>query len=244
MVSLRPLPALWCITTIAIVLHVVAIVVERAFGVPRTSGALRQLDLNAEANLTAWFGSVLILACAAVAGTVALAARTDEPVLVRRWAVLAGLLLVMSVDESAQLHDLATAPLRHALGTDLGPFHFAWVLPALVVVVVAAAYLAPLVRSLRPRERARLLTAAATYLAGAVLLEMVGGLVVDVDPLVEGYTLPYLAAITVEESCELLGSVLLLAALLDIAGRRHPHVLLAIAADDVGARVDLGPPGA
>jgi hypothetical protein len=239
MLTLRPLPLLWRVTIGAIVLHVAAIVVERTLGISRLTGPLRQVDLNAEANLTAWFGSFLLLSCAAVSGAIAVAERDRDRALGHRWTVLALLLLLMSVDESAQLHDMATGPLRRTLGTELGLFHFAWVIPALVALVAVALHLHPLVRSLEARERTRLLVGAAVYLGGAVVMEMVGGLVVDVDVEVNGYTLPYLATVTVEEGCELVGALLILGALLEIGGRRRPHLVLGIAPDPVGARVEI-----
>lgn len=221
----RTVPLLWCVTATVVALHVGAIAAERLLGVSRATGVLRQVDLNAEANATAWFGSFLLLLAAALAAAVATSAPVAAAGATRRWGVLTGLLALMSVDETAQLHDLATGPLRAALDTELTVFHFAWVIPALVVVTAAVLYLAPLGRTLPGREAPRLLGAAAVYVAGAVVLEMLGGLVVDVDVTVRGYTLPYLAATTVEESLELVGAVLLVAVLLDVARRVRPGLL-------------------
>lgn len=237
MSSFRPLPLLWRVTAVLIVLHVTGIAAERLFGVPRLIGPLRQVDLNAEGNLTAWFGSLLLLISAVLAAYVALGTRGTDQDLARRWVVLALLLAVMSADETAQLHDLATDPLRRVLGTELGLFHFAWVLPALVVLVLAALHLAPLARALDPAERFRLLRAAMVYVVGAVGLEMAGGLVVDRDVTEDGYTLPYLCVVTLEESFELVGAVLLVSALLGIAGRHGRDVLLAVRG---GEHVEVG----
>ncbi|MCW2814455.1 MAG: hypothetical protein JWN84_1910 [Nocardioides sp.] len=150
-------------------------------------------------------------------------------------------MLVMSVDGTAQLHDLATGPLRRALDTELGLFHFAWVLPALLVLLLAALYLAPLVRTLEVRERTRLLWAAGVYVTGAVVLEMAGGLVVDVD--VDGYTLPYLSVVTLEETLEMVGAVMLVGALVQVAGRRGTRLVLDLGSDSLTAQpvADVGP---
>lgn len=239
MVSLRPVPLVRRVAGVLIALHVLGIALERLVGASRSSGVLRQLDLNAEANLTAWFGSFLLLACSAVAALVTMAVRADDAVLGRRWGVMSLLLLAMSIDESAQLHDMATGPLRRALGLELGLLHFTWLIPGIAVLVVALVYLAPVARMLDQDERTALLRATVVYVAGAVVLEMAGGLVVDVDVEVEGYTLPYLAMTTIEESLEIIGAVLLLGALLRIAGRRGPHLLLGVAADRVGERVEI-----
>lgn len=223
------------LVAVVLALHVVGIVVERVWGVPRDSGLLRQLDLNAEGNATSWFGSLLLLVAAVVAHVIAASTRADDPGQARRWTALSVLLAVMSLDESAQLHDLATGPLRRALDTDLGLFHFAWVLPGSLLLALALCYLAPLSRSLERDERLRLLRAAAVYVTGAVVLEMLGGLVVDVDVDERGYTWPYLTALTVEESLELIGAALLIGALLHVAARRGARLVLDLAAPTSGA---------
>ncbi len=243
MSPVRPTLWLWRAAALVVVLHVLGIAAERLLDVPRATGVLRQFDLNAEGNATAWFGSFLLLAAAVVAGAVAVTARSDGSGHARRWTVLAVLMLVMSVDETAQLHDLATGPLRRALDTELGLFHFAWVLPALLVLLLAGLYLAPLVRTLELRERTRLLRAAAVYVTGAVVLEMAGGLVVDVDVDVNGYTLPYLSIVTLEETLEMVGAVMLVGALLQVAGRRGTRLVVGLGSDVVTARPasDVGP---
>ena len=235
MLSIRPLRPLQRLTAVVVVLHVTCVAAERLVGVPRDTGLLRQFDLNAEGNATAWFGSLLLLCGAAAAAVVAVSSRRDDAALARRWTVLTALLVLMSLDETAQLHDLATGPLRRALHTEFGPFHFAWVLPGLAVVALAAFYLAPVVRSLEVGERVRLLRAFVVYVSGAVVLEMAGGFVVDVDVAEQGYSLPYLAVTTLEESLELVGAVLLLGALLEIAARRAPLFVLDLGPSPAGA---------
>ncbi|WP_139977319.1 hypothetical protein [Nocardioides litoris] len=220
MSSTRLPRVLGLVTAVLVALHLAALAADRLLGATRLTGPLRQVDLNAEGNLTSWWGSFLLLLAAGVAAAVAAGSRADGPAAARRWWVLAGLLALMSIDETAQLHDLATGPLRRALGTDLGLFHFAWVIPALLALVASAAYLAPLVRSLEPVVRRRFLVAVGVYVAGAVVLEMLGGLVVDTDVDVRGYTAPYLTTMTAEETLELVGSVLLVTALLAVAAGR------------------------
>ena len=154
----------------------------------------------------------------------------DRPDIAGAPAATARLLTHLRADEIVE----DCEDLRRALGLELGLLHFTWLLPGIAVLVAVLVYLVPLARALEHHERVVLLRAAAVYVCGAVVLEMVGGLVVDVDVQVDGYTLPYLAVTTLEEGLELIGAVMLVGALLHVAGRRGPHLLFGVATDPDG----------
>lgn len=220
---LRPVRVLaWC-GVLLIVGHVASLVAREGFDVYATKyGLVRQLDLNAEANLGAWFSSFLLGCSAALCLLVAQVRRLRHEAIAGRWAVLSAFLLVMAIDETAQLHDMATRPLRNALGLDFGVLYFAWLIPALFVMGTATVYFAPLARNLSDTIRPQLLMAAIVYLAGAVGFEMVGG------SLVSGghQSLGYLTVITLEESLEILGGFLLLTTLLNQVRELRPALVL------------------
>lgn len=220
---LRPVRILaWCAVLI-IVGHVASLIAREGFDVYATKyGLVRQLDLNAEANIGAWFSSFLLSCSAALCLLVAQVRRLRHEAIAGRWAVLSAFLLVMAIDETAQLHDMATRPLRNALGLDFGVLYFSWLLPALIVVGAAFFYFAPLVRNLSATIRPQLLVATIVYLSGAVGLEMIGG------SLVSGghQSLGYLTVITLEESLEIFGGFLLLTALLNQVRELRPALVL------------------
>lgn len=220
---LRPVRVLaWCAVAL-VVGHIASLVARHGFDVYATKyGWVRQLDLNAEANLGAWFSSFLLGCSALLCLLVAQVRRLRLEPIAGRWAALSAFLLVMAIDETAQLHDMATRPLRKALGLDFGALYFAWLLPALLVLGAACFYFAPLVRSLSTTIRPQLLVAAIVYLAGAVGLEMVGGSLVS-----DGHqSLGYLTVITLEESLEILGGFLMLTALLNQLRELKPAIVL------------------
>lgn len=199
--------------------HLVGLFTEAWFGWSRTSGILRQFDLNGEGNLAAWYESLVLFVAAAVALAIYLAHQGRHP-LAARWGVLAGLLGLMAVDEAAQLHDMATGPLRRGLELEPGALYFAWVIPALVILTGAAIYLFPLMRALPTQARSRLLLAMGVYVGGALVIEMISGFAVA-----EGHdTAHYYAVITLEETLELAGAVLLVAALMAFLRSLRPTI--------------------
>ncbi|MFC7505894.1 hypothetical protein [Nocardioides sp. GCM10030258] len=220
---LRPARILaWC-AVVLILGHIAGLVAREGFDVYETKyGLIRQFDLNAEGNLAAWFSSFLLICSAALCLLVAQVRRLRQEAIAGRWAILSAFLLVMAIDETAQLHDMASRPLRNGLGLDFGVLYFAWLIPALLIVGGAAFYFAPVVRNLSDAIRPQLIVAVVVYLAGAVGFEMVGGSVVD-----EGrQSLTYLAVMTLEESLEILGGFLFLTALLNQVRELRPALVL------------------
>jgi hypothetical protein len=202
--------------------HLAGLGAREIWGVSPDLGIVRQFDLNAEGNLAAWYSSLLLTCSAALAFVVATVKRLHHERMSGRWFALSAFFLVMAVDETAQLHDMATGPLRHGLGLDFGPLYFAWLIPALLIVAGAAIYFAPLVGSLSTHVRSQLVLACVVYLAGAVACEMIGGSVVE-----EGRkALSYLAVMTVEETLEILGGLLFVTALLHQVRELRPHLVV------------------
>lgn len=222
MFTLRPVRLLaWCGVAL-IAGHVAGLIGHEVWGLDRELGMVRQFDLNAEGNLAAWFSSFLLLASAGLCFLVFQIHRLRDHPLAARWGMLSAFLLVMAIDETSQLHDMATGPLRNGLGLDFGVLYFAWLIPALLIVGVAAFYFAPVVRDLSARIRPQLLLAAVVYLSGAVGFEMIGGNVVA-----DGrQALSYLVVMSLEESLEILGGFLLLTALLNQLRELGPVVVL------------------
>ena len=95
----------------------------------------RRLNVDSELTVWAWFQSTLLFACAALLAVAAFVAYRRRDRYVRHWLVLSLALLWVSVDEAAAIHEMTITPLHNALDTH-GIFYFAWVIPALLLVVV------------------------------------------------------------------------------------------------------------
>lgn len=161
-----------------LVLHVITMPIRVAAEPPWGIGTLRLLaqnvDLDAEGGIAAWFSSTLWTLAAALAGAAAWRHRMRTGKVDRGWAGLAILFLLLSLDETAQLHELAILPLRKRLGLG-GVFYFGWVLAAIPFLAVVAAVYLPWMWRLPRETRASLLLAGAIFVSGAVGMEMIAG---------------------------------------------------------------------
>lgn len=202
--------------------HLLGLLAREAWDVDPQLGLVRQFDLNAEGNLAAWFSSFLLICSAGLCLVVAQVRDLRRLPLARRWAAMGAFFLLMAVDETSQLHDMATGPLRHGLGLDFGVLYFAWLIPALLVLGVAAFFFAPVVTSLSGTIRPQLVLAAFVYLTGAVGFEMIGG-----SAVAEGrQALGYLLVMTCEETLEIAGGLLFVAALLNQVRELRPDLVV------------------
>jgi hypothetical protein len=122
-------------------------------------------------------------------------------VYLRHWRALALIFWLLSLDEMASLHEWTARPLRELLQAS-GLFHFTWVVVGgLFVLVLARVYLHFLFAL--PRKTGLLFVAAAAlYVSGAIVMEMVGGQLYE---LYGNGSSQYVFETVVEESLEILG---------------------------------------
>lgn len=171
--------------------------------------AFAAVDLDLESSIPTWFSITLMLTCAGALALVAGRARRSAERGARHWAGLAVIFVVLSIDEQVALHERAIVPVRELLGAS-GAFHQAWVIPALILLIVLAVIYLPFLAGLPAALRRRMLLAACLFVGGAVGLEMVGGWL-----LVRYGAGPQTGVVVIlEEVLELLGLIVLLRALL------------------------------
>lgn len=219
MLSIPVLRWLWGVAATLVVGHVVTLYLFVEHGVRRDISVPRQFDLNGEGNLAAWYASFLLLLCAALTLAIAAHAREKGAPLAHRWVALSGIIALMAIDETAQLHDMFTGPLRRGLEIDFGLFYFAWLLPAVGFLAFGAWYFAPIALSLPGAIYRRLIAAVAVYFGGAIVVEMLSGFAVE-----SGRTsTPYLAVLTFEETCELVGILLVVGAMFALLRMVQPQ---------------------
>ena len=175
----------------------------------RLLGLVRTFHVDYEPSVPAVFTVLLLMANAIVFAIIATATR-------RRggrslgWFGLALLFVYLAFDEGAELHDLATKPLRAAFDFG-GIFHFAWVMPALVVVTLIGLIYVRFIIALPAQTRRWFVISGAMYVGGALGVEMIGGAYLDAI-VVRNFT--YELIVTVEETLEMVALALLLRTLL------------------------------
>ena len=172
---------------------------------------MKLFDVNSESNVPTWFSSLLLFGDAFLAGLVAAIVRRAGGRDARHWAGLAALLSLLSLDETAALHERLQIPAAALLGGPSGGLlHFAWVLPgALLALVVGTAFVGFVARLPGPTRRL-VVAAGAVYLGAAAGLESVSGVVLEAH----GDRAAYLLVTAAEEGLEMAGGVLLLYAFL------------------------------
>ena len=173
---------------------------------------LRLLDADGEHNLPTWFSVVLLLLVALVCAGIAVEQWSSRSTWRWHWAGLALAFAYLSLDELAQLHDLASPVMARLVG-DSGVLRFTWVVLAGPLVIAFALSYIPFLRALPRRAALLLVLSGAVYVGGALGLELLGSLIRN-----EGYgrgSLPYLWETTFEELLEDVGATL---ALFTVAG--------------------------
>lgn len=152
------------------VASVLQIVLEAAFDFSAMN-TLPVFDLSQEKSVGTWFTTLLLVAAALSAA--ALAAVSPSRSAVRRgWLALAGLIVLLSLDEVVAMHERVGAIVQRAMNLP-GALFLVWVVPAVLIVLAFGywqrAFFAQLPRALRKR----LLLAGATYVGAAAGLEVV-----------------------------------------------------------------------
>lgn len=169
------------------------------------------LEVDYEASVYTWFSELLL----AGAGALMFLIGRDRPSKGHwvnvQWLLLAGLAFFVSLDESVSLHEKLVEPLRAALNTS-GAFYFAWIIPYGLACILGLLAAIPFLRSLPRRTMGLFVLAVATFLAGAIGCEMIGGALKENEYALAGQTAYHIAA-TVEEGLEGLGVLIVIYAL-------------------------------
>ena len=169
-------------------------------------GGLRpRFDLDAEGNFPTLFSTVLILCAAGLAGLTGHLASVWREKDRLYWTAIAWILVVMAIDEQTPFHNLATIPVRQALGGVPSALRFAWVIPALAVSLLVAVVFLRFFLRLPSRTRFGIALASAIYVGGAVGMEMLAGLYLGWG-LVKRDAF-YILIFTIEETMEMAGMI-------------------------------------
>jgi hypothetical protein len=162
-----------------------------------------------EQSLATWFSSFVLAYCAVLIGLIAWERTTHKMPFARHWAYLCMIFFALSADEVAGFHENVSVTISGVVETS-GLFFFAWVIPALVIVVGFALAYASFAYHLPPRIRWWFIGALATFIFGALGMEMLSGLYLDYRPR-DGW---FSVMIIIEEGTEMLGACWLAHAML------------------------------
>jgi hypothetical protein len=216
--------ALAILVAVFSIAHLAATLVEFGSGdveyfTRRHLGTIRlQFDLEAEGNLTTWYASVTLLLCAVLLWVIGQSRQLAGDRWAGHWKLLSAVFVLASIDEVATIHEAMTRPVHNLLHTT-GIFYYAWVVVALPIVAVLGLASLRFLASMPRRQCIAFLTAGAVFLAGALGLEMVEGVIATQNG--EGTLLMVLAR-WLEEVLEMVGVLLFVNALLRISAAQRP----------------------
>jgi hypothetical protein len=173
----------------------------------------RHFDLDAEANLPTWYSAALLAAISLLCVLCGSNAKSRGEGHRWAWGGLALVFGLFSADEVASFHESVMDPLRAVLNTD-GVLFYAWVVPAIPLVIGFGLIYLPFLAHLPRKFAALFIASGAIYVSGALGLEMVGGLVASTSG---EETVAFAIATTIEEGLEIAGLTLFTITLLHFA---------------------------
>ncbi|HEX7006074.1 MAG TPA: hypothetical protein VF274_02985 [Alphaproteobacteria bacterium] len=179
------------------------------FGHPTVFGLVPFLYLDLESNLPTWFQSVNLLFATLLLAAIGVAARRKGEPFAVHWLILAGIVLFLSLDEMAMIHERAIEPIQRITGRPEGMWAPTWIFVALALVAVVGLFFLRFFLHLRPHMRLRLAAAAVLFVLGSVALEMVAAAAGGDEE-----TFTYVLLSHAEEVLEMVAVVVLIDALL------------------------------
>ena len=186
-------------------------------------------DFNKEGNLPSFYSACALLFAAVLLFLIADDARARGDRWRRHWLALGIVFVFLAIDEAAELHGLLSQPLRD-LTKASGAFLYAWVIPYGVLTLLFAAAYREFFFALPKKQRVLFGVAGIVYVAGALGMEMVGGVIVTArggpDLGLEHWS--HAVSYTLEELLEMVGVLILIHALLGYLAERRVRVLMDI----------------
>lgn len=225
-ITIKPVQVLyWLLSAVAflIVLSLVGDFFRFRLGHGRVFGFVPEFNLDAENNVPTYFSSFLLLTSAIL---LVIVSRSSSDVIVpyrNHWLGLSGIFVYISVDETASLHERLISPMRTLF--DAGSvFYFAWVIPAIGLLVVFAVVYFRFWLQLPKTPRFYVGLAGTLYVLGALGAEFVGGYLADAGTRDVTYSL----VTTVEEGLEMTGVSVFIYSLLLLISNHSPLIRISV----------------
>lgn len=159
-------------------------------------------ELNTQETISTWYTLILFLFAAIFSGFITWDHTERRQPFARHWGYLTIVFVLMCIDEFVMLHNRVLTGVGEFAGGGDGVFHYAWVIPGLLIVAGFALFFLPFFRKLPRKPLLGIAGGLAIFVTGAVGIEMITGwLISNYDLLV----LHVLLLTTVEELTEMIG---------------------------------------
>ena len=139
------------------------------------------------------------------------------------WLFLSSVFVFLALDESISIHERLINPLRQALDAT-GIFYYTWIIPYGIGVVLLSIFAIPVFWRMQKRIRFWFGLSAVTYLVATIGLEMISGKYLVM--MNEQKDIVWIFMVTVEESLEMVGLILLVYAQLSLLRNKYNGFLI------------------
>ncbi len=190
--------------------NVTGLILRFYFGFNKLFGIIPLFIFDYEANVPTWYSSVALLFCSLLLAVISIKKIKERDRYRSHWSVLSIIFLYLSLDETAQIHELTAKPLRDLFSLE-GIFYYGWVLIGIsFIVIFAIAYLKFFI-DLPKKIQFLFALSGVLFVGGALGIELIGGWY---DSTMGDDNLIYLLITTLEEILEMLGIAVFIYSLL------------------------------
>jgi hypothetical protein len=211
--SRKYIKILYKITAVLVVVHVILQVLKFAFGHDQIFGLIKLFNLDEENNFPSLFSFMLFLIAAKLAGWITYDAWKKQKRFVWQWTGVSVFLLWFAADEILAIHERWSPVIREMLHTS-GLFYYFWQLPYILIFIVMLVFYFPFLKSWSREFCARVFGAAFIFGMGVFVLEALGGWRYSITG---PNDVVYMILATIEETCEMVGVIIFIYALLEYA---------------------------
>lgn len=177
-----------------------------------------------ENNAPAFFSTCILLMASLLLFLIFVSKRHEKDPYRLHWGILSAGFFYMAFDEVSTLHEKLIFPVRGMLGTsNFGVFYFAWVIPAIIIILGLGLFFLKFLKNLQPTARLNFLLAGAIFIGGAVGMEMLDGNFTEIHG---KDNVGYIVLTTIEEAMEMAGIIYFNWALLKYLAQNYQRVNL------------------
>ena len=194
--------------------HVIGLIFRLYFGHDYLSSIVNLFDFNSERNIPTLYSSLALIIVSTLLLLIAsVHKKLNNPYIL--WIILSAIFLFLSIDEMSSIHEKVGTYTNLLLGTTIdttsGFFHYAWVIPYAIFLLVFVIMYFKLLLSLPKNIMILFLISGTIFVLGAVGFEILGGWQADLNG---KKGLLYSLFYTCEELLEMLGIAIFIYTLL------------------------------
>jgi hypothetical protein len=168
-------------------------------------------NLDRELNFPTWYSTLMLGFCSVLLKIIAIGKKQQCNRYATDWQLLSLIFLLLAIDEILSIHEILIIPeVSDALKLPWF-LHSMWVIPGILFVLWFAKRYWKFSRQLPPKSRQHFITAAFTYIGGALIMEMIGSYVAEAQG---QQNLTYALVATAEEIMEMIGVIIFIYGLL------------------------------